>query len=82
MHPRCAIFIFKDTLNLSDLCAAWASAVVSNHKLSPEKRKYLTFRTLLANEPDKIVELVDVALKRLTHGMPLPIFNNPKDDAK
>ena len=82
MRPRFDICILKDALNLSDLYAAWASAAALNHKLSPENRKYLTFCTLLANEPDEIVELTDVALERLTHGMPLPIFDNPKDDAK
>ena len=82
MSHRCDLCILKDALNLLSTYLALVSAAVLRHRLSAEKRKYLTLYTMLSNEPDEIVELTDAALEKLTFGMPLPPFNSPKEDAK
>jgi hypothetical protein len=82
MNYRCSICILGDELNLFDTQAMREAAAVLRHRLSAEKRKYLTLCTMLSNEPDELVELTDEALEKLTFGMPLPHFNSPKEDAK
>ena len=82
MSHRCNICILSDAVNLFETQAMREAAAELRHRLSAEKRKYLTLCTMLSNEPDEIVELTDAALKRLTFGMPLPPFNSPKEDAK
>lgn len=81
MRRRCELCILRDALTLFDTQAIWTSAAVLNCKFSPEKLRYLTLCTMLANEPDDIIELTDVALKGLSVGMPLPPFSGPMDDA-
>ena len=82
MSHRCDLCILSDAVNLFDTQAMREAAAELSHRLSAEKRKYLTLCTMLSNEPDELVELTDEALERLTFGMPLPPFNSPKEDAK
>ena len=82
MKKRCEICILHDALSLFDTYAAWASSAIINHRLSPDKRKYLALCALLANEPDEVVEVAEVALHFLTFGMPSPPFSSPIDEAQ
>ena len=57
MKKRCEICVLHDALSLFDAYAAWASSAIINHRLCPNKRKYLALCPLLANEPDEVVEV-------------------------
>ena len=57
MKKQCEIFILHVALSLFDAYAALASAASINHRLYPDKRKYLALCPLLANEPDEVVEV-------------------------
>ena len=82
MKKRCEICILHDALSLFGTYAAWASSAIINHRLSPDKRKYLALCALLANQPDEVVEVADAALNALTFGMPLQPFSSPIDEAQ
>ena len=82
MKKRCEICILHDALSIFDAYAAWASSAIINHRLCPDKRKYLALCALLANEPDEVVEVAEVALHLLTFGMPSPPFSSPIDEAQ
>ena len=82
MKKRCEICVLHDALSLFDAYAAWASSAIINHRLCPDKRKYLALCALLANEPDEVVEVADAALNALTFGMPSPPFSSPIDEAQ
>ena len=82
MKKKCGIFILHDALSLFDAYAAWASAAIFNHRLCPDKRKYLALCALLASEPDAVLEVAEVALHLLTFGMPSPPFSSPIDEAQ
>ena len=82
MKKQCEIGILHDALSLFDTYAAWASSAIINHRLCPDKRRYLALCALLANEPDEVVEVADAALNALTFGMPLPPFSSPIDEAQ
>jgi hypothetical protein len=81
-EKRCKIRVLCHALNLLDDHAAWTSSAVLMKTLSAESRKYLTLCTMLSNEPDELVELTEVALRKLTIGMPLPPFSSPMNDAR
>ena len=81
MRRHCELCVLQNALNLFNTEAVWTSAAVLNCKFSPEKRKYLTLCTMLANEADDIIELTDAALKGLSFGVPLPPFSSPMEDA-
>ena len=81
MRRHCELCVLQNALTLFNTEAVWTSAAVLNCKFSPEKRKYLTLCTMLANEPDDIIALTDAALKGLSFGEPLPPFSSPMEDA-
>ena len=78
MKKRCEICILHDALSLFDAYAAWASSAIINHRLCPDKRKYLALCALLANEPDEVVEVAEVA-QHLVVGDVKTIRNGIKD---
>ena len=77
MSHRCDLCILSYAVNLFDTQAMREAAAELSHRLSAEKRKYLTLCTMLSNEPDELVELTDEALEKLTFGMLLPPLNSP-----
>ncbi len=82
MKKQCEICILHNALSLFDAYAAWASSAIINHRLCPDKRKYLALCALLANAPDEVVKLAKIVLHLLTFGIPSPPFSSPIDEAQ
>ena len=82
MKKQCEICILNYSLSLVEAPASWASAAFINHRLCPDKRKYLALFAILPDEPDKVVEVAEIALHLLKFEMPTRPFSSPTYEAQ